>query len=209
MKTIKYIYMALFMLILIVTCIKAVYNDGNEINVYAKSENDDLVDMIECDSNLFFSTRSQDSQTEGTSAESAIIDNTSYEVEESENNDPNYGYSEYDIYLLARITMAEAEDEPMLCKEYTVQTVLNRVDSDEFPDTIYDVIFEKNQFTPISDGRWDRVEPNDDCYDAVYYVISQEYPIIDSLYFECCDGDSWHSRNLTLIDQSGSTRFYK
>ena len=37
-----------------------------------------------------------------------------------------------------------------------IDTVLNRVDSDEFPNTVKDVIYQKNQFTSMWNGRVDR-----------------------------------------------------
>jgi len=128
---------------------------------------------------------------------------------ELETYKPKHNYSEDDIYYLAKIVMAEAEGESLLCKEYIAQTVINRTQSDEFPDTIIDVIYDPGQFTPVSSGRWDAVEPNQECYDAVFNVINADYPIIDSLYFESCKGDSWHSRNLETITQASNTRFYK
>lgn len=127
---------------------------------------------------------------------------------EYEQLNQNYGFDDYDIYIWAKIVMAESEGESQLCKEYVAQTILNRVLSDEFPNTIDGVVFDGYQFSPTFDGRWERVEPNQDCYNAVSTVINSQYPIIDSLYFECCTGDSWHSRNLNLITEEDGTRFY-
>jgi N-acetylmuramoyl-L-alanine amidase len=211
----------LFTVILVSTCIKAVvpnkatenepvvnqvYNINNtyqyDVSILSvdtsstESEEEDSIEVLHTESEVEAETQKL---IEVTEAET---------VEETTQQDSN-GYSDNDIYLLARIVMAEAEGENMLCKKYIAQTVLNRVASDQFPNTIKKVIFQKKQFTPISDGRWDRVEPNDDCYEAVYSVISSSEPIIDSLYFECCTGDSWHARNLKLVGEAGVTRFYK
>lgn len=117
-------------------------------------------------------------------------------------------YSEYEIYELAKIIMCEAEGESQECKEYVGQVIINRVNSDKFPDTIHDVIFQHNQFTPTFDGRWELVEPNEDCYDAAYKVINISEPLTDALYFEACNGGSWHSRNLIQIAEIDNTRFY-
>lgn len=65
-------------------------------------------------------------------------------------------FSEEDIDLIALLTMAEAEGESEYGKRLVIDTVLNRVDSEHFPDTVYDVIYQKNQFSPISDGRIER-----------------------------------------------------
>lgn len=54
--------------------------------------------------------------------------------------------------LLARLVHAEAKGEPYKGKVAVATVVLNRVDSDKFPDTVSEVIHAKNQFTPVSNG---------------------------------------------------------
>lgn len=124
--------------------------------------------------------------------------------------------SENDMYLLAKLAMAEAEGESFETKLKVILVVLNRVESEKayFPDTIEEVIFQKRngvyQFTPIGGGRWNKVEPNEECWEAVNVVNTTDYDFSEgALYFEACSGESWHSRNLELICQSDNTRFYK
>ena len=114
-------------------------------------------------------------------------------------------------YLLAKIAMAEAEGCSTQTKALIVMCVLNRVESNEFPDTIKEVIFQENQFSPIDNGRWDRVEPNEDCYEAVKVVMEAKYDYsCGATYFEnCVDEDNWHSRNLEFLYESEGIRFYK
>jgi hypothetical protein len=66
-------------------------------------------------------------------------------------------YSAEDIDLLARMTLAEAEGESEEGKRLVVDTILNRVDSPSFPNSIRGVIYEKHQFTSINNGRMDRM----------------------------------------------------
>ena len=64
-------------------------------------------------------------------------------------------YDEEDVLWLARIIHAEAQGEPFLGKVAVGEVVLNRVKSEEFPDAIYDVIFDDAhgvQFTPTKNG---------------------------------------------------------
>lgn len=117
-------------------------------------------------------------------------------------------YTEYEIYELAKIIMCEAEGESKECKEYVGQVIINRVESDKFPDTIHDVIFQGYQFSPTFDGRWESVEPNEDCYNAAYTVINALQPLTNALYFEACVNESWHSRNLIQVAKIDNTRFY-
>lgn len=128
---------------------------------------------------------------------------------------PEFTYSKdwsaNESYLLARIAMAEAEGCNTQTKTLIIMCVLNRVWSDEFPDTIEEVIFQENQFSPIDNGRWDRVEPNEDCYEAVKVVMEAKYDYSGgATYFEnCADEDNWHSRNLEFLYESEGIRFYK
>lgn len=128
---------------------------------------------------------------------------------------PEFTYSKdwsaKESYLLARIAMAEAEGCNTQTKTLIIMCVLNRVWSDEFPDTIEEVIFQENQFSPINNGRWDRVEPNEDCYEAVKVVMEAKYDYSGgATYFEnCADEDNWHSRNLEFLYESEGIRFYK
>ena len=128
---------------------------------------------------------------------------------------PEFTYSKdwsaKESYLLAKIAMAEAEGCNTQTKTLIIMCVLNRVWSDEFPDTIEEVIFQENQFSPIDNGRWDRVEPNEDCYEAVKVVMEAKYDYSGgATYFESCsDEDNWHSRNLEFLYESQGIRFYK
>lgn len=128
---------------------------------------------------------------------------------------PEFTYSKdwsaEESYLLAKIAMAEAEGCNIQTKTLIIMCVLNRVWSDEFPDTIEEVIFQENQFSPIDNGRWDRVEPNEDCYEAVKIVMEAKYDYSGgATYFEnCADEDNWHSRNLEFLYESEGIRFYK
>lgn len=133
---------------------------------------------------------------------------------------PKFEYSKDwstdDDYLLARIVMAEAEGCNMQTKTLVAMVVLNRVWSEQFPDTIHDVIFEQcangtYQFSPIGNGRWESVEPNEDCYEAIEIVKQSVYDYSGgALYFEnCTDEDNWHSRNLEYLYESEGIRFYK
>ena len=128
---------------------------------------------------------------------------------------PEFTYSKdwsaEESYLLARIAMAEAEGCNTQTKTLIIMCVLNRVQSDEFPDTIKEVIFQENQFSPIDNGRWDKVEPNEDCYEAVKIVMEAKYDYSGgATYFEdCSDEDNWHSRNLEFLYESQGIRFYK
>lgn len=127
------------------------------------------------------------------------------EVQETETAER---FTEKEKYMLAKIAMAEAEGCRIKAKELVIRTVLSRIESDMFPNTVEEVIFQKNQFTPISDGRWNKVEPNEECWQALENVLSSSESK-DILFFESCKGDSWHNKNLKLVCEEDGMRFYK
>lgn len=61
--------------------------------------------------------------------------------------------SEDEIYLIAICTMGEAEGEPDLGKRLVIDTILNRVDCEDFPDNVTDVIYQPNAFECMWNGR--------------------------------------------------------
>ena len=75
---------------------------------------------------------------------------------ESDKNVQNEGVINSDeIYWLARIIEAEAGGEPYKGKLAVGSVIINRVNSSEYPSTIYGVIFDRNygvQFTPTVNG---------------------------------------------------------
>ena len=74
---------------------------------------------------------------------------------------PEVVLSEEDIQLIALVTMAEAEGESELGKRLVIDTILNRIDSNEFPSDTSGVIYQLNQFTSMWNGRVERVSSND------------------------------------------------
>lgn len=73
-----------------------------------------------------------------------------------------------DVELIALVTMAEAEGECEEGKRLVIDTILNRVDSVYFPDTVYEVIYQPHQFSSMWNGRVDRCEVRDDICELVY-----------------------------------------
>ena len=70
--------------------------------------------------------------------------------------------SENDINLIALITMAEAEGESEYGKRLVIDTILNRMDSSYWPNTVSEVIWEPDQFTSVWNGRIDKCYARDD-----------------------------------------------
>lgn len=77
------------------------------------------------------------------------------------------------IELIALVAMAESEGEPEDGQRLVIDTILNRVDSDMFHDTVTEVIYAKNQFTCMWNGRIDR------CYVQDKFVLMVEEEILN------------------------------
>lgn len=142
---------------------------------------------------------------------------TPYEVSETEAETEETSqtliYSmDWDIeesYLLAKIAMAEAEGEGTEGKALVMLVVLNRVWSDKFPGTISEVIYQEDQFSPVANGRFDRVEPDEDCYKALDMIQIDKWDESNgALYFESESASGWHRRNLKFLFQHGKHYFY-
>ena len=84
-----------------------------------------------------------------------IVLDEQYPIPEPEEVSTDIPYSEEEIDLIALVTMAEAEGEPEEGKRLVIDTILNRVDDPHFPDTVYEVIYQPNQFACMWNGRAD------------------------------------------------------
>lgn len=72
------------------------------------------------------------------------------------------GYAEDgSIDLLALVCMAEAEGESEYGQRLVIDTILNRVDSPDYPDTVNGVVYQKSQFSSMWNGRADRCHPSE------------------------------------------------
>lgn len=118
-------------------------------------------------------------------------------------------WDEDEAYMLANIAMAEAEGEDTKGKALVILVVLNRVWSDEFPETIEEVITQSRQFTAYENGRYDRVEPSEDCYRALELVKQGWDESQGAMYFERTSTEStWHSTTLKKLFTHGNHTFY-
>ena len=122
-------------------------------------------------------------------------------------------YTENELYWMSRVISAESRGEPMEGKLAVGTVVLNRVASDEFPDTIYDVIFDRQwgvQFTPVANGTI-YYEPTPGSVLAAKLVLDGARAAGDSLYFiapELTD-NHWTMENQTYVTTIGCHWFYR
>ena len=121
-------------------------------------------------------------------------------------------YDEEELYWLSKIIHAEAQGEPFDGKLAVGNVILNRVESEEFPDTVYDVIFDDEhgvQFTPTVNGAIHQ-KPNADSVLAAKLCLDDAVLNSQMLYFlnESIAASLWIPQNRTFIMEIGEHRFY-
>ncbi len=115
--------------------------------------------------------------------------------------------------LLAKLVNAEAKGEPYAGKVAVATVVLNRVSSDEFPNSIKDVIYDVEQghyaFTPVQNGEIENA-PTQEARDAVNEALAFRGQGKGSLFFynPQTSTSEWITHRKTTIT-IGNHRFAK
>ena len=118
---------------------------------------------------------------------------------------------------LLRIVEAEAGGEDKMGKMLVANVILNRVEDEQFPDTVSEVIFQSEngvtQFSPISDGRFFTVKVSKETREAVDAALRGEDNSQGALYFaarKSADKDKmrWFDKNLTRLFAYGGHEFF-
>ncbi len=116
-----------------------------------------------------------------------------------------------DVYWLSHIIGSEAGIEPLEGKIAVGNVVLNRVADPEFPNTVFEVVYDYEhtvQFEPVSKGTIHQ-EPKADDLIAAYLVLEGANTAGDCIYFVNPDfGSFWFDNNLDLVVQIGRHNFY-
>jgi len=90
--------------------------------------------------------------------------------------------SNSDLYLLAKCVHAEARGESYVGQVAVAAVILNRVKSNQFPNTIAGVIYQPYAFTAVNDGQIN-LEPNQTAYSAARDALNGWDPTYGCLYY--------------------------
>lgn len=120
---------------------------------------------------------------------------------------PDAVYDEDTLYWLSHIIYAESGNQPMVGKIAVGNVVMNRVNSPKFPNTIKDVLFQKNQFSPAASGSIYRT-PNEDSVIAAKLVMEGASVVPNALFFNRAGMNTYASRNRTYVATIGAHAFY-
>lgn len=120
-------------------------------------------------------------------------------------------YPSEDLFWLTQIIYAESWQQPLAGQIGVGNVVMNRVDSPDFPGTVFDVIFDMEhniQFEPISNGSV-YAEPDEQSRVAACLCLDGFNTVGDSLYFvNPAYGNGWFDSALDLTVTIGGHNFY-
>ena len=92
------------------------------------------------------------------------------------------GFSKNDIQLMANAVYGEARGEPYIGQVAVAAVILNRLESEKFPQSVSGVIFQPGAFTAVTDGQiW--LTPNETAKKAVMDAINGWDPSNGCLYY--------------------------
>lgn len=111
------------------------------------------------------------------------------------------------LYWLSHIIYSESGNQPLKGKIGVGNVILNRVESPLFPNTIYNVIFQKNQFSPASSGSIYK-EPNAESVIAAKLCLDGAEVLPSALWFNRAGISCWASKNKSFIATIGAHSFY-
>lgn len=121
-------------------------------------------------------------------AEGELIAENDKENQEDEpvyQNRWNISLTQEEIDLLARIVWLESRGEPQRGQEAVVEVIFNRIASDKYPDTLYDVLSQGNPTQFCSWKNRNIARPTEKEYQSIENVLNGNTNILrnDTLYF--------------------------
>ena len=171
-----------------------------KLRIQIQREHDrNYVDIIDSEGNIHSVPRSEYEE-----AHKEDITNTpNITTETAEPIEEEISYMEYDeatLGLLARLCESEAGIESYQCKVYVASVVLNRCLSEDHPDTIKEVIWERVNGTPQfsvtikhnGTCMLNSVEPSKDSFKAARYVLNHGPQLpkdVTVFYSNTCKGN--------------------
>ena len=123
-----------------------------------------------------------------------------------------------DYHTLLQIVEAECTGGDEKSKQYVACVVLNRTKDDHFPDTVYDVVWQRlggeAQFSPTQDGRMGTLKISDSTVKAVHKALEGEDISDGALFFlareyAAKDNVEWFEDELEYLFSYGGHEFYR
>ncbi len=125
-------------------------------------------------------------------------------------------YTKEESELAKYVVQQEVRGASLKHKRIITNVILNRVRSDDFPDNVHDVIFQKGQFTSARNCKEKIFTPDKVTEQAVFEVFHNECEDLSqgALYFYAprwTDEKTakWFEENLTFLFELEGHRFFK
>lgn len=94
-----------------------------------------------------------------------------------------YGFSEAEFELFQRVVFAEAGNQGFLGKQLVADVILNRLASEQFPDTLEGVLLQENQFSCVSTGAIYCYDLDEESKQAIITELMLERQDKDIIFF--------------------------
>ena len=122
----------------------------------------------------------------------------------------NQYYNQDDLFWLSRVIYAESGNQSLKGQMAVGNVVLNRVHSPLFPNSVHEIIAQRNQFTTYRGGKLANRTPNESSVLAAKLVLDGGV-VAESegaLYFDSLV-KSWAARSRTYVCTLGGHKFYR
>lgn len=119
--------------------------------------------------------------------------------------------TEDEIEIFERIVEAEVSTNNYEGKLAVANVILNRIESDRFPNTMKEVVFARRQFSPIGDGRYYKVKVSDLTKQVVKDALAGYRMIERDVYYFCtptAPGKGWFETDLRKVGYIEPHNFY-
>jgi spore germination cell wall hydrolase CwlJ-like protein len=146
-----------------------------------------------------------------TTAETTMKEETETESETeptTEETETQPMFTEEERIMLQKIAWVEAGNVDAQAMAMVMRVVLNRVESPAFPNTIAEVIYQQDQFTPVTLGIYDTAQPNERTAEALALIESGYDGVYGATYFSTPKSE-WHRRTLQEICEYRGIIFWK
>lgn len=116
-------------------------------------------------------------------------------------------YDAQTLDLIARIINSEAGSMSLEGKVSVGNVIMNRVNSSEFPNTVYGVIYQPNQFTVVNTNRF-YANPSEQSVTAAKMVLDGVNYVPGAVFYNVSGLNSWASRNRPYLMSFAGHDFY-
>jgi|GEM_PF-2704656 len=183
--------------------------------ISAASQKDQPQDQL---SDQASSSKSAEAQALRTSVREAVqsAEEVGYDGVQTISDNRRMSYNDY--LTLLQIVEAEATGGDETSKLLIANVVLNRVEDDHFPDTVYEVVWQRlnghAQFSPTQDGRMGTLAISETAQNAVKRALEGEDNSQGALFFIAKSSAAqvnieWFDTNLVYLFSYGGHDFYR